>query len=201
MTNDTSFEFRQVDILKRERCFELFEGRYIRVLQPRQKQDLEYTIDLLALTPKSSRHLRFSWKWLIGTCIALAVCAGATYFLFSNPNSGRATYIVPVLLIAIAAALGMTYRFFASSQRCQIFTSRFGKIPLVELLVNRPDRRRFRAFVKELELRIELSMQRATLSDNDLKAGEMRTLRRLAGQGIISTKAYDRVKATLLTRS
>lgn len=201
MNDDATFEFRQEDVLRRERRFELFNERYIRVHHPRKRQDLDYTIDLLALAPGSERHLRLSWKWLAGACGALTVCAVSTYLLFRDPSASRALYLAPVLFLTLAAALGMIYQFFATSQRCQIFASRYAGVPLLELLVNRPDPQRFKAFVQDLEIRIDLVGQRTRLSDNDLRAGEMRMLRRLASKGIITNHAYDHAKTLLLAQS
>ena len=201
MSHDASFEFRQEDVLRRERRFELFDEHFVRVTQTRKKQDVDYTIDLLALAPGSERTIHFNWKWLLGACLALAVCAAATYALFRHPSAQRVLYIAPLLLIGLAAALGAFYQFFATSQRCQVFASRYAGVPLIEVLVNRPDAARFKAFIQDLEIRIELIGQRSHLSENDLKAGEMRMLRRLAGRGVIADKAYDHAKALILQQA
>jgi len=201
MQNDASFEFRQEDVLGRERRFELFNEHYVRATQTRKKQDVEYTIDLLALAPGSDRAIHFNWKWLAGACLALAVCAAATYFLFRQPSAQRTLYIAPILLIGLAAALGSFYQFFATSQRCQVFSSRYGGVPLLEVLVNRPDPTRFKAFIQDLEIRIELIDQSSHLSEDNLKAGEMRMLRRLAARGVIPDKAYDHAKALILQQA
>lgn len=201
MGENTTFEFRQEDVLRRERRFELFDGRYIRVYQARKRQDIDYTIDLLALAPGSERHLRVNWKWLGGAGIAFAICALTTFILFRDPTAHRMLYLVPVLLISLAAALGMAYQFFATSQRCQIFASRYAGVPLLELLINRPDRQRFKAFIQDLEIRIDVVGQRAQLPEDALKAGEMRMLRRLASKGIITGPTYDHAKALILAHS
>lgn len=201
MSNDATFEFRQEDVLRRERRFELFKERYIRVHLARKRQDVDYTIDLLALAPGSERRLRLKWTWLVGAALALAVCAVATFLLFRHPSAQHALYLAPVLFLALAAAFGMAYQFFATSQRCLVFTSRYAGVPLLELLVNRPDAQRFKAFVQDLEIRIDLVGQRALLSDNELMAGEMRMLRRLASKGIIADRTYDHAKALLLAQS
>ncbi|HKK05519.1 MAG TPA: hypothetical protein VKA50_06680 [Gammaproteobacteria bacterium] len=201
MNHDATFELRQEDVLRRERRFELFNDRYVRVFQARKKQDVEYTIDLLALAPGSERKIHFHWKWLSGACLALTICAAVTFALFREPSGERMLYLAPILLIALAACLGMFYQFFATSQRCQVFSSRFAGVPLVELLVNRPDAARFKAFVQDLEIRIDLVSQKTHLTDNELKAGEMRMLRRLASRGVINDKAYNHAKSLILAQA
>ena len=201
MNHDATFELRQEDVLGRERRFELFNDRYVRIFRARKKQDVEYTIDLLALAPGSERKIRFHWKWLSSAFAALAVCSLATFVLFRQPSGERILYIAPILLIGLAACLGAFYQFFATSQRCQVFSSRFAGVPLVELLVNRPDAARFKAFVQDLEIRIDLVSEKTHLTEHELKAGEMRMLRRLASRGVINNKAYNHAKSLILAQA
>jgi hypothetical protein len=81
--------------------------------------------------------------------------------------------------------------------RVRVFYSRNAAIPLFDLYINKPDYRAYKAFIEQLNLYIDKTRAFWSLKLEQQIAGEMRMLRRLASEGIISQRDYDQAKTRL----
>lgn len=88
-----------------------------------------------------------------------------------------------------------------SRRHLLVFDSRYAAVPLVELLVNQPDPESYAAFVTALRANIETLVLDKGLSPADLRAGELRSLRKLLEQQIIDLPTYESAKQTLLAQA
>ena len=197
MQSTVNVQFSQRDRFKRQRAFEVFNEHYLRVHYKDAKQERRYTLNLLALAPVSERTTRLAWLWLAGALAALAATGGFLAALMSRLAGEGAVYFLAGAALALIVTGLLGYQFVAHSERKQVFATRYGVVPLVEISVDRPDRATFHRFVEDLERRIDEATQRSGLNDEALKAGEVRMLRRLTGKGILQQQDYERAKALI----
>ncbi len=203
MSQDAEIVLTQKHRVGGERTLTLFEQRYLRVQQRRRRgASLSYTLDLLALAPGSERDWRLRWGWLVAAALALLGAGIAALFALHPPAVGipwlglvLALVAVVLLLIGVLCA----YRFATSMEHRQLYATRYGGVPLVELWVNQPDKGFYQAFVQELERAVIASEARAgDMGEQALKAGELRLLRRMSGKGVIDEAAYETAKSLIL---
>jgi len=184
----------QLDIFKRERFFELNNEKYLRVISKNRKGTTEFTIALISLLPESSRVVNVPWRWLMLALVFFLVSVGAMNYLAQHFNLENALYLVPVCLIAISLTAGSVYLLIYNTERNQVFYTAYGDFPLVELMIGKPDKKQFEDFVEELRTKINKEMESNTISAKNLQAGEMKMLRRLMSQGILSQNEYVQAK-------
>lgn len=176
----------------------LLNARTLHVERTGKRGIQKYTIDLLALNSTSQPETVFGWQWF-----AVGIISILLMFLLLNLFPGlyeSALYAGAVYFMGLGISGGCFYVAWNSSSRKQIFYSRNGRVPLVELAINIPTKKEFSAFVRQLEDSIESSHGELTLSMNNQLAGEMRMLRRLSEEGLLSEKIYNTAKTALLKK-
>ena len=87
-----------------------------------------------------------------------------------------------------------------SSSRKQVFYTRHGHIPLLEIWVGQPNGKSFRKYVKLLKERIEEAQAKSGLDNEQQLTGEMKMLRRLADENVINKDLYEKAKASLFKK-
>lgn len=155
-----------------------------------------FKIDIVALKDKSQQKIHLGWKWLVaGLAVMLLSISIPLVFadLFAEPLVKYAVY-----LVGIISGVGCFYRAWKSTAVKHIFYSRNADVPVVELLVNKPTKKEFATFVGKLEGCILDVQQKLNLSLKNQLAGEMKMLRRLAEEGVLSSADYNKAKAVLL---
>lgn len=205
MSQDAEIVLTQKHRVGGERTLTLFEQRYLRVRQRRRRgASLSYTLDLLALAPGSERHWQLRWGWLVAAVLALLVAGIATLFALHPPAAAAGMPWLGLVLALVAVVLLLVgvlcaYRFATSMEHRQLYATRYGGVPLVELWVNQPDKGFYQAFVQELERAVISSEARVgDMGEQALKAGELRLLRRMSGKGVIDEAAYETAKSLIL---
>ena len=71
--------------------------------------------------------------------------------------------------------------------------------PIVILSVNKPSKKTFSFFVESVEEHIRMTQEKHKISEEKQLAGEMKMLRRLSGEAIISEKVYESAKNKLFS--
>ena len=87
--------------------------------------------------------------------------------------------------------------FWKHSSRKQIFYSRNANIPIIELSVGKPTKSSFYDFVNKIEQRIKKFRDHMDIAEDKQLIGEMKMLRRLSDDGIISNTLYEAAKSKL----
>ncbi len=186
----------QDDIFSRRRVFGIIKGRYFEVCHTDKKKKQIYCLDLLAMSPESAQTSIYSWPWLIAAVLSLAITAAITLINFTGVDIGPWGYLGGVLSFYLA--IGLMVMFFHVSQKLEIFCSQFGRVPLVKMLRNNPDESGYDEFVEQLKQSIMKSVAAANIKEEKHRAGEMRMLRRLCEEGVISREDYTRAKQNIL---
>jgi len=188
----------QVEGRRSARLFELFDDRFLRVRRQAGKgRRIEYAMDIAILAPEQRRtHVR-PWHWLItaGACVAL-MSAATLYALFGTGHT-VALSLLAVALLALTVAAAM--QFVRDSRHLLTLYSRLAAVPLVEMLADRPEAPQVADFAERLIRCINDTVSDKALSPEDLRAGELRTLRKLAENRAIDLTTYEQAKQRLLS--
>ncbi len=181
--------------------YTLYNERYLTVNIANRRKKLNYKLDLLSLAPGCTKRYCLGWHWLALSLIP-AIVGG--YFLLNVINLG-ATGAVTDLIIAVATfilCVAGIMQFVITSLTVTEFYSLHGGIALVEvrakLLASKDSRKQVVNFTEALGKSIDYCKRKMKVADGNQKAGELRTLRRLAEQGVIPQNKYESVKQIIL---
>lgn len=200
MARTLTARLQQTNGPKDVRLFELFDRRFLRVrLANARKLLRDYAMDVVILAPSGRLEHSIERRWLWAAGIMALGLLGSVGAL--NLELGSLLVLLPlagVLLTLLVLSLALLLR---SRRKVLVFDSRFAGIPLVEILVNQPDKKTYKEFVETLTSNIETQIHSRELNDSHLRAGELRTLRKLLEQQIIDSADYDTAKQFLLTET
>lgn len=179
-------------------AIEVLNDRYGRVSIRHWRAAREYAIELATLAPEPQRTTHFAWRWLAAAAGMLLGLAGFIAYLMYG--SGEISLLVSAGAIALLVALLVLflYLFVTLSTRHIIFQARFSGVPLVEIPLPVSDRKKGAAFAEVLAGLAQKNRARLHHTDDDMRAGELRMLRRLSEEGAIADAVYDKAKMLLL---
>lgn len=177
---------------------EVLNDRYGRITARRWRVTRNYAIELATLAPEAKHSTHFAWRWLGAAGVMLLGLLG--FIAYLKYGSGESSLLISVGGISILAALAalFIYLFIILSKRMIIFRARFSGVPLVEIPIRVSERKKGQAFAEAMSTLAQKNRARLDHSDNDMRAGELRMLRRLAREGAIDSNVYDQAKTLLL---
>jgi hypothetical protein len=177
---------------------EVLKDRYGRITTRRWRNQRQYAIELATLAPEPKQIIHIAWSWLIAGIVSLAGLAGFIAFLkYGNshlPILEAAGGIIGLLVLTVL----FFYLFTILSTRRIVFHARFSGTPLIEIPIPMQHRRKGKLLAEELSKLAQKNRARLHHSDDDMRAGELRMLRRLSEEGAIDSNAYDQAKVLLL---
>ena len=184
------------------RKFEIVKQHYIVVTnQSLHGRISTYRLDLLALDPSGRRLVRFAWPWLIAAGV-MGGFAIVSSLLQSWPKDLAWQYGLHALTgIGVVGSASLLFLFIYRSSFERVYFTRHSDIPLVRLFSNRPDRKQFRQFTEQLETLITELSERYALPVKNQFVGEMKMLRRLAQEKVMTADAYTKAKNKLFQLS
>jgi len=190
-----SLELKQTKIFSPEYHF-CFKDKYtLRVIQKLLNNHKEFMLDLAVIEPEL--HRRFIWaKKSLSSFILLAMISlySVTPGNFFNTDFSH-SFVWLVLLLSIISFVFVII--FSGYQK--YFVSREAKVPLVVFYNNVPDKKTFNAFIYYLLQQSSQRFKKLNLSLQMIRAGELKTLRRLLDGRFISQQQYEQAKKKLLT--
>ncbi len=172
---------------------QLVNGHELRIQRNGIRKEINYRINSLVLNDKSHWRLRFPWGWLLVAviCIAAALPGSLIELLPRKIYMGTAYFIC---LLVIGYSL---YRIVTRTALVKIFYTLHAHYPLIEIGRDNPNREEFTTFINHLEESIKSYKQQHKLPEDKQLAGEIRTLRRLKNEKIISKNDYESAKEKL----
>jgi len=195
--NDVSLKQRNslgVDIQ-----IKLVDGRELQVVSRNKKTKHAYSVDILSLQDKSRPVLSVAWKWLVaGLGILLFMLLLLKYlplFLGANKN----LYLGIILLAGLTATVLSFIQFWKHSSRNRVFYSRNAHVPIIILHAGKPAKATFLSFINGVEQRIKKFREHMDIAEEKQLTGEMKMLRRLSDDGVISKKDYESAKSKLFS--
>lgn len=198
MTKQDMTSYLFTSRLKAETRLELFDKYYLAVSQKGHRGKRDFKLELATLNPEVRHVKEYGVHWLGAAGIA---SLAALYFLNAflgapNSNAMHVTLgagIGGALLTALFIAL-----FALSIKRKLVLETRTALHPLIEIPYHKRDKKRAEQFVTLLQGAIEQNITEKGYNNEHLFAGEMRMLRRLAKNRILTSNNYDRAKKQML---
>jgi hypothetical protein len=180
-----------------DRSLEIVDGEKLIVHQKKKNNESQHIISLLALSSEGRKIFKASWIYLI-MCIIL-ITFGAASSIIVDIDLGNSVLLKMAIIICPAVLAGLCfYLFLKSISRKFVLYSRHSNIPIVEMLVAKPDKEKFEHFTQEVHRCISHVQSMRQLSTNNQLAGEMRMIRRLVSEGLVKKEQYDKAKTQLL---
>ena len=200
MPKEINATLQQQGQLGQVREYQIVNGKELRIIQGMGAKQRVYLVHLLALADKSRVRFNIAWGWFY---LAMFCLAGLVIYLLAKSlfaiNSGI-TDIAIIAAFILGIVLGLIL-VMANLSRVRVFYSRHSSIPLFDLYISKPNQQAYKAFLHNLNSHIEKTRSFWKLKLDQQIAGEVRMLRRLASDGVISQRDYDRAKDRLFNIS
>ena len=188
---------KQTDVFKREFRFEVFNKHYLRVKKRYRKKTSEYTIDLISLAPECINVRTIAWLWFGLGLLFTVVAGGLVYQLIGNFSLQAFITYAPLSLLSLLLAAASVAMLLYKSSNKKFFVTNYGRYPLAGVMINNPNAVECDRFVEAVEQRIQEAHESYDISEDQLKAGELKMLRRLREKGVISSVEYEDYKNTI----
>lgn len=191
-----NFEFHQASKLKGVvREFTIFNDIHCYQFEKKKYgRKIRFRVNLTYLDPKPVRKFVLADSWLVITAISAIVSFMVVYMgWFSAMN-------LPVSIVYIAASISFSFSLIAlmitllRTQDRIFIVSRFGRIPVLELINKNPGKSSFNQFMNKLGKHIISAQHKAHLNATDHLTMELTELRRLKNEMVINEKYYEQAK-------
>lgn len=194
----TDARYNFSDRYKGEYQLELFNEHYLRVYTKRLKKAREFKMEVATLNPEAEKVNHFPWKWLGAALVSFALVIYLIYFMFSAAEGNTMWYALGGAAALLLLSAGFGFLFWIGREKKWVFTTVISQCPLVVIPYNKETAKQAKLFAERLSQAININNNKKGYSPDDLSAGEMRMLRRLAKSGIISGDKYDSAKKQIL---
>lgn len=190
------FELNQKKAFAAERQFSFKDKNTLLIILKNLKNHKEYLVDLAALDPKSRSHFVFAFKSLISFIIFLNL--SLMFHLTSVLDFLHSTYQAWAISGAIIFTLISFISFIAFTRYELVFVSRESKVPLVSFYNSFLNNKKLKAFTDHIAKESQRRFEQLALGTRQQRVGEMKTIRRILDDGIITPSQYENAKAKLL---
>ena len=177
----------------------LVDGRELQVVSKGNKTKQSYSVDILSLQDKSKKTLNISWKWLFSSIGFILFTLLMLKILPSYLSENKNLSLAIILLAGLTGGILSFVQFWKHTSIKQIFHSRNAHVPIVEITVGKPTKESFSSFVDLVEKRIKKFRSHMDIAEDKQLIGEMKMLRRLSDDGVISKKSYETAKEKLFS--
>lgn len=180
--------YRKVTVFKDFYCHQLVNSKH--------RKPLEYRIDLTYLDPRPFRSQRRAMRWLYAGLALLGI--DAVMLIAGLVDTSSINFLGLFLGLLVVGTLSLLAYFYYSRDRV-FFRTRYGKIKLVELTNNSPNRKRFRAFIKQFVAQINKTQSARGFNQAKSLARELKELRRLKEAAVLPDKSYQKAKQLIFS--
>ncbi|MDH5600651.1 MAG: hypothetical protein OEY78_05020 [Gammaproteobacteria bacterium] len=181
-----------------KRSFEIYNNKFIKVTTNSLIDNNSYHLNMSLLAPWPVRHRNISWQWLLAVFYFSLTTLAYTVYLFYFQESSKLEKLLPFIVVFLLLSLGSFLMFLYRSPNVTEFKSRYGNCVVLSLLYNNPTKKEFKDFIEEIKLRSLLASQAVKIEKNKMLEIEMKELKRLRNEGIISHHHYAEAKARIL---
>ena len=188
-----NFEFEQNNKLHGiYRHFLIFNDAHCyQTIQQKHRGKRKFRMDLAFIDTRPFRVRKFAWKWLYWSLGLIAF--DAVLFLSGLLNRSPVLFASVVIGLGAGAAM-LLLLFFYKSSDIVYFRSQYGKVRLMELGYNRPDKQSFREFIRKFGAQIKQAKADRNLDQSQFLARELKEIRRLKDENIVPGTAYEKAK-------
>lgn len=169
---------------RKKRSLYVFDQAYLGFRENKAPEKI-LELGFLISAPRTTRKVAWLSVLLMIACIS-----------FAGWSIDQSLLPLEYNLCLIAVAVGcLLFSVFRSSHRAVFYTEK-GKIPMFELYVNLPDKKRYQNLLKKLQSSIERAKKLLPADKNRL-AMEIAEHRRLFNEGVISEQQYEKAKGNI----
>ncbi len=183
--------------VKRKKCrylFEHYNEHYIHVCETHKRREFEYDIDMAVMKPDSHYEMIVPWNWLVASALGIGVGVGTITHLVFNLTQMKILTLSPLLVVIFVFIFLSLRSFVQGYDRKRVFLSRYASYPILQIPFDNRRKNKIYQFIAHIEHYTEMSINKRKIPDEVLQAGEMKTLRRLASEGLISKSQYKTAK-------
>ncbi|MCK4709500.1 MAG: hypothetical protein KAU21_12855, partial [Gammaproteobacteria bacterium] len=168
------------------------------VSQKKHRDKQKFRINLTYLDQKPKRDFILADGWLITAVISsilsfLLVYAG----WFSNIKMSLTTISIITILTISFSFIAFLVTLLRTHDRV-IFFSHYGRVPILEFINKKPDTKAFKQFIKTLRKHILQAQANSQLSVSVQLKLELKELRRLKHETVVSEAYYEKAKKLIL---
>ena len=196
---ENEYSLKQKNALGFTFQIKLVDGRELQVLNKSKKSEQIYSVDILSLKDKSETVFSIAWKWLAGSISFLIFMLLLLKILPLYLNENKNIYLGMILLSGVLGSILCFIQFWKHTFKKQIFYSRNAHVPIIILNSGKPTKKIFSSFISLIEERIKTFHEHMNLTEDKQLVGEMKMLRRLSDDGVISKKDYESAKTKLFS--
>lgn len=199
MTQTINELYEGRDPYKREYRHVLFNNHYLQVVTKQGKKLRDVTVDLHMMHATPQREDNNGLQWLLAMVILILLAVGMVAYViydFSMDN-----LIVGAIGVVICALLSYVFFYLSrsTSYHRASFKTRFADFPLITIHQIGKDAEGFEAFIEKIHNAVVQTQSKKKYDDEQLKAGEVRMLRRYFDNGVLSEHEYETAKQHIFT--
>ena len=201
-TDEEQVSVQSVDTIFEQRCplrgerreFTVFNGNHCHQRVERKfGGKTKHRVNLQILDPQPRRRRDLALGWLMGSGIFGILSFLLIYRIYFSGQPANSLLVSLSVLSLSLFAIATLLTLFLSRKHIRYY-SRFGRVPLLELIDNQPDAQDLTDFLRRLSQTIHLSRQQHPRASGDALSFELRDLRRLRDEGVIDAETYERAK-------
>lgn len=192
-TINASYRFRSR--LKGEVELQIFNDFYLCVKERPLKGKRQFKMEIATLNPLAVKSEELAVHWLAAAIIA---GLGGCFFIYSLLTGSEPLMALLGVVIAAGISAAFTALYFYNSERKWIVETRNALYPLVTIPYHKRQEKEVWTFIESLQQAIERNVTSKRYNSEDLFVGELRMLRRLAKNKVLSETLYDQAKAYMM---
>lgn len=181
-----------------QREYQIVNGRNIRIAMGNKAKHKIFSVPMLALAEKSKTQLHIAWAWF---WLAISGLLAIPLYLYLKTLLNLKAHVIDFAILTglvIAALIGISMLILNFSRK-RIFFTAYSNVPLFDILIGKPDHKSYKSFLNTFESCMHTTRGEWQLKDEQQIAGEIRMLRRLTNEGVISQKVYEEAKDKLFS--
>lgn len=176
------------------RNFEIYNDKFIKIKTHDLFGEKSYHINLSMLEPWPIHHRQIAWRWLIAFIYFLFTTIVFFTYQYRHPDIASSATLLPFIIFFFLLTLVSLLFLLYQSPNVTEFRSRYGGCPIISLLHNKPDMDSFAKFSKEIKARVLAASQNVTFDKKQMLSFELKELRRLKENKILSERDYINAK-------
>ena len=163
-------------------------------IQRRHGGKQKFRINLTYLDPKPVHRTHMAESWLIGSAIFAIISMMLIYLNWFKDTTGSSSLGTTLSIIFVTLSLtSFLFGLFKAEDRI-FFYSQYGRTRVLELINKNPDKASFEDFMQSLSSHIISAQHKARLDKTQRLTQELKELRRLKDETVISEQKYEQAK-------
>jgi hypothetical protein len=154
----------------------------------------KFRINLTYLDPRPVHRSHLAESWLISSAIFAIISLMLIYVNWFKGTTTTSSLAITLTILAVTLCLtSFLFGLFKAENRVY-FYSQYGRAAILELINNNPDKASFDDFMQSLSSHIISAQNQARLDSTERLTQELKELRRLKDETVISEQKYEQAK-------